>query len=401
MAALYERQAFERRDRVSEGEKLYITGAYYFTIGDVEKAIETYRLFKQTYPRDLTPPNNLAVHLNEIGNYDKAVEAAAEAMRRDPNSPFPYVNLTRAYAGLNRFEEAKSVAEKAIAAKLDFPPVHHFLYAFAYIHNDQKEMLRQIDWAKGAQPNLSISFFRHLAESDVARGRLAEARKVYERTLETAKLAERKEFGAHVEADWSFSDAILGNCVQAKARASKTIALDHSLETEQKTALVFSFCGDEKTSARLINDMKTRFPSDTLLRAVWIPCAQALNALNLHDFANAEDALKAAKPYDTAGLSLDYYNGFISPYIRGLAFLQARKGSEAAAEFSNILQHQGASPLSPLYPLAYLGLARAYSLQGDTAKSRTAYQDFFALWKDADPEIPILQQAKAEYVTLN
>ena len=401
LAGEYERQAFERRDRVSEREKLYITGSYYTILGDFDKSIETYRLFAQTYPRDLVPHNNLAFHYNIIGNYDKALEEASEAMRQEPKSIFPFVNLSRAYMGLNRFEEAKSLSDKAEAENLDAPPIHHLLYAFAYIHDDQKGMQRQLEWTKGKPPNVGMSVFLHAAESYAAHGRFVEAGKMYQRALDDAKLADRNEYGAHVAAHWSFSEAVIGKCDQAKARASKTVALDHSLETDEVAAITFSICGDEKMTEKLIKEMQTNFPSSgTLLHAAWIPSAQAFLALNHGDNARAVDVLSIAKPYDFAGISLDYFKGFISPYGRGLAFLQARKGSDAAAEFNNILQHQGSSPLSPLYSLARLGLARAYALQGDTTKSRTAYQDFFAAWKDADNDIPILQQARSEYKKL-
>jgi tetratricopeptide (TPR) repeat protein/predicted Ser/Thr protein kinase len=391
VAVEYHTKAFERRERVSEREKLYISAHYYNTVtGELDKAVETYTLWGQTYPRDWTPRNNLSLAYGDIGQFEKAVEEGREALRLNPNNPLPYVVLSRAYAGLNRYEEAKAICEKAIAQKLDYPTTHLGLYLIAFVQGDAAAMEREARWSRG-KPGEDMMLW---AEGGVAvfRGRLRNAREIWRRAVEVARRANLKEAAAGITVGQAMTEAAFGNARQARDLATEAMATARSRSILPSAAAALALAGEVGQAQKLIDELSRRFPSDTLMNAVELPVARAAVEIRHGNPGKAIELLRAAAPYELGNLG--------AVYARGEAYLAARAGAEAAAEFQKILDHQGATAIGPVYPLAYLGLGRAWALAGDSARSRRAYQDFLALWKDADPDIPILQQARQEYAKL-
>jgi serine/threonine protein kinase/Flp pilus assembly protein TadD len=391
LAVEYLKKAFELRERVSERERLYISSFYHgFVTGELGKTIEAFTLWAQTYPRAWTPHNSLAVRCNTMGQFDKAVEEAREALRLESNHAFPYANLARAYAGLNRYEEAKAIYEKAIAQKVDYSTTHIGLYLLAFIQGDTAAMEREAQWARGKPGEHNML----AAEADAAAfsGKLERAREIRRRAVEVAQRANLKETAAGITAGQAMTEAVFGCFRQARGQAAAALAVARSRNTLPRAATALALAGDVAQAEKLIEELGQRFPVDTLINAVGMPTARGLVEIKRGKPAKAIDLLRAAAPYEAGN--------FWPIYVRGRAYLGAKAGTEAAAEFQKILDHRGVAPASPLYPLAYLGLARAWALAGDAARSRKAYQDFLALWKDADPDIPILQEAQQEYAKL-
>jgi len=391
----YTIKAFELRDRVSEPERLYLISHYYELVnGDLEKAIETYQLWKQTYPRDWTPWLNLAIDYNRMGMYDKAIAEVREAIRLNPNHAFNYQTLTWAYFGLNRFDEAKAICEQQISKGSDDPGLHAFLYYTAVIQGDATSMERQVEWAKGKEN----SDYMLGAQAGVAAffGKLQRARELNQHSTELSQRRNFKEAAGATVAVEALTEAALGNFPVARERAAAALALaPRGIYAQVLAADALAVSGQADQALALADDLGRRFPQNTMVNAVAMPVIRASVELERGNPTAAIELLQSTKPYQ-------YGEGLLSFYVRGQAHLRAGAGKEAAAEFQQILDHRGATWFWPVvYALAELGLARAHALAGDLAHSRKAYQDFFALWKDADPDIPILQQAKAEYAKLN
>jgi len=390
----YTIKAFELRDRVSEPERLYLVSHYYEHVtGDLEKAIETYQLWKQTYPRDWTPWLNLAARYNRIGMYDKAIAEVQEAIRLNPNHAFNYQILAWAYLGLNRFDEAKAICEQQISKGSDDLGVHAFLYYIAVIQGDATSMERQVEWAKGKENN------DHLlgAQAGVAAffGKLQRARELNQQSAEWSQRRNFKEAAATTVGIEAVTEAALGNSRLARERAASALALaPRGIFAQTLAGYALAISGQADQALALADELGKRFPQNTMLNAVTVPLIRASVELERGNATAAIELLQSAKPYQ-------YGEGLQSLYFRGQAHLCAGAGREAAAEFQKVLERRGATWFWPVvYPLAQLGLARAHALAGDLPQSRKAYQDFFALWKDADPDIPILQEAKAEYAKL-
>ena len=391
------KRAFELRDRVSEREKFYISAHYYDTVtGETDKAIETYDLWRHTYPRDTIPHNNLALRYAQIGQYEKALASAQDAQRLDPKDVYAYQNLVGAFAGLNRLEEAKAVAEQALAQKLDSFVFHLQLYSLAFAQGDQAAMQRHASWASG-KPDESLMASLESATAAFS-GKLKESRNLTDRSVRLAQQYNMKEFAGIFRASQAIVEAEFGNVSQARQDVSTALALAHSAPVEGVAALALAFTGDAARAQPLLTDVEKRSPTDTMVKFVWLPSVRAALEINRNNPAKAVELLQAAGPYEFG--SVPGGSGHMPNYLRAQAYLRAKQGKEAAGEFQKILDHRGVDLISILYPLAQLGLARAAALTGDTATSRKAYQDFLALWKDADPDVPILIEAKAEYAKL-
>jgi tetratricopeptide (TPR) repeat protein len=389
----YARQAFERRERVSEREKLAITSQYYDLVtGELDKAIEAFELWKQTYPQDQAPANNLAVRYNEMGQFEKAAEEAREAMRRDPKSGFPYNQLGTAYRNLDRFDEAKTIFEKAIGQNLNFPPFHNQLYQIAFVQGDVAAMRREVEWARG-KPSESGMRSQEAAASAYV-GQLKKARERARSAAELAQAAGLRQNRAGIVNAQALREAAFGNDSEARRLAGEALGLDRTRETLVPAATALALAGDVGQAQKLIDEVAAKYPTDLLLNTVALPNARAAIELRRGSPSQAIEHLRAAVSYERAPASVP------TRYLRGQAHLKAGSGADAAEEFQKILDHRGVAPLSHLYPLAHLGVARAATLAGDTAKARKAYQDFLALWKDADPDIPVLTEAQREYAKL-
>jgi len=392
------RKAYELRDRVSEPEKLYIETHYHDNVtGDLEKARQAYELWAQIYPRDWLPPNNLSSTYRTLGQYDKALAEAREAVRLYPGS-LSYAGLINSYLSLNRLTEARATAEEALAKFPDSPFVRFNLHGLGFLQNDASGMAQQVAWAAG-KPGVEDVFSEFEAGTAGYFGLLAKAREFSRQAVTSAERAGEKETAAYDESEAALREALFGEVGQAQRRAASAQALSTARDVQYGAALALVFAGDAtRTRAqKLANDLAARFPEDTVVQFNYLPTLRAQLALNHGDALKAIEVLQAAVSYEMGQV------GFVSVYpvyVRGVAYLAANRGAAAAVEFKKVIDHPGIVFSEPIAPLARLGLARAYTLSGDIDKSRTAYQDFLALWKDADPDIAILKQAKAEYAKL-
>jgi len=393
----YIKKAFELRERVSEPERLYLISHYHgYVTGDFEKGNETGRLWKQIYPRDWIPWSNLAMGYTHMGMYDKAIGEAQEALRLAPNQAYNYMILAWAYFGLNRFDEAKAISEEGISKGIEAPGVRPLLYCIAAIRGDAAGMQHQVEWTKGT-PNEG-HMLASQADAATYFGKLQRARHLNQQSAAVTQRRNLKESAGETLASEALTEAELGNPRLARERAAEALALaPRGFSAQMFAGEALATSGQSDQALALAADVSKRFPHNTLLNAVAVPLIRATVEVERGDSQAAIELLESAEPYE-------YGEGFLSLYIRGKAHLRAGAGREAVAEFQKVLDHRGAAWASlwpVVYPLAQLGLARAHVLAGDLDQSRRAYQDFFALWKDADPDIPILQQAKAEYAKLN
>jgi tetratricopeptide (TPR) repeat protein len=389
------RKAYELRERVSEREKFYIESHFFDIVtGDLEKARQAYELWAQTYPRDDVPPNNLSGIFRDLGQHDKSLAQAREYLRLDPASSLSYANLVFAYLRLDRLEEAAATAKEAQSKKLDSPYLHVYLYALAFLRNDKGGMAEQVAWSTGKE-GVEDLLLELEAESYAYYGQLGKSRGLAQQAVAAAERAQEKETAASYEISAALREAILGNAKESRQLAAAGLALSDGRDEQATGALALSFAGDLVRSQSLVSDLAKRFPEDTVVQFNYLPAIRAQIALIRRDGPGAVTALRSAAPYDL-GMAGNLYPVF----VRGNAYLDANRGGEAANEFQKIIDHPGAVFTAPIGPLAHLGLARAYILQADTVKAKEAYQHFFALWKDADPSIPVLIAAKAEYSEL-
>ncbi len=304
-----------------------------------------------------------------------------------------YTNLVQTYLSLNRLEDAQATAKEAQAKKIDSPDLRGLLYLLAFVQNDPAGMAQQVAWATG-KPGVEDQLLFSEADTAAYFGRLRAAREFSHRAMDSATRAEEKETAATYSAQSGLMEALFGNAPEARHQVESALKLSTGRAVKYPAALALAMAGDTVRAQVLADDLGTRFPEDTLVRIAYLPTVHAQIALNRGDSADAIGVLQAAIPYELGAASL------YPAYLRGEAYLAAHQGREAAVEFQKILDHSGVVQNDPVGGLAHLQLARAYTLQGDTVKARAAYQDFLTLWKDADPDIPILKEAKAEYARL-
>ena len=401
MAADYTRKAYELRDRASEPERYFITASYHITVtGNIEKAEQDCELWIQAYPRMDIPYTFLSgIVLPVLGKYEKAVTEAENAIRVNPDFPIGYVVLMAAYISLNRLDLAKATYEQARERKLDFPPAHIGLYQIAFLQNDVSGMGQQIAWSAG-KPSAEDEILGLEAETAAYFGRLKEAREVSRQAMESAGRAEEKEAAATYSAASSLREALFGNTGGARQRAANPDSPGR--DVRYGAALALAYAGEYGQAQESANELARAFPEDTLVHFNYLPTLRARIAVGKGNASQAIESLRVVTPYELGQTTSSVYGwtALYPVYVRGEAHLMVRQGREAAAEFQKILDHRGIVVNSPIGALAHLGLARAYVTQGDTAKAKAAYQDFLTLWKDADPDIPILEQAKLEYAKL-
>ncbi len=386
-------KAYDLRDRVSEREKFYITAVSYFGLvtREREKYIETLELWKRTYPNDPIPHIQLSNLYVGDGLLDKAIEEAREAIRLNPNAAPPRDNLATAFIELNRFDEAREVYRQALEQKLDSTFIRSGLYSIAFVKGDAPAMKQQLDWWAGRPDEYNALAWQ--AEAASFFGHLQKERELNQRAVESALGHKQTDGAALLLAGQMQIESLFGRCDRVNDLAAKAFAISRVTATVQTASAAFALCGDTDHTQALMDEISKRFPNDTLLNTVYWPLNHALIALHRGDSARAVQSLEPAYRYEIVG-------GFWPQYFRGQAFLSLHKGTEAAAEFQKIIEHRGWAPRSLLYPRAYLGLAQASTLTGDSTKARKAYEDFFALWRDADADLPILIDAKKEYEKL-
>jgi tetratricopeptide (TPR) repeat protein/predicted Ser/Thr protein kinase len=401
LAAENMRKAYDLRERVSEREKVYIESRYYLiALGDLEQARQVYELWVQSYPRDDVPLGDLAVIYCAFGQYEKALTQAREALRLNPASGLAYANLMDIYLYLNRLDEARATAGEAQAKKLDSPYLHLLLYQLAFLQNDAAGMAQQVAWTAD-QPEVESALLDFEAATASYSGQLRKGRELSRRAVALVGQTVDKEIAASYEAEAAVREAVFGNATEAPSHVASALGLSTDREVQFGAALALALAGYAVRAQALADDLGKRFPEDTVVQFNYLPTVRAQLALHRADHSKALEALQVASRYELGIVGNVGFTPALYPvYVSGQAYLAANRGNEAATEFQKILNHRGVVWNEPIGALAHLGLARAYVLQGDTAKARAEYQDFLALWKDADPDIPILKEAKAEYAKL-
>jgi serine/threonine protein kinase/tetratricopeptide (TPR) repeat protein len=383
-------KAYALRDRVSEVERLRITSFYYFDVtGELDKYIEVLDLYKQTYPRDDRPYINLSVAYDRIGQWEKSAAEAGEAIRINPNTVAPQTNLARALMRLQRYDESLAVLDRAFKQyKLDNDIFHNWIYNIAFIRGDASSMKHEVETLTGKSGEYMALDWQ--TNSSAFGGRWQQAQDFSRRSIDLAAHSNTKAVAAQYAAEEALRAAVFGQCAQTKAAVTQALSFEHNQVSLTRSGLALALCGEVAQAQSLIDELAKDYPHFTMVNEIWLPPTRAALELDKGNAAQAITELQAAGRYEAAG-------EFWPQYVRGLANLKLGKGAEAAIEFQKILASRGYAPMSPLYPLAHLGLARAATLQNDSTKSRKAYEDFFAFWKDADPDIPILIEAKKEY----
>ncbi len=391
------KKAYELRDRVSQRERFYIEAHYYAdATGQLEKAIPIFMEWSQTYPAAWEPHVNLSYHYMQLGLYDKSVEEAKTTIRLVPESVIAYRHLMEAYNYMNQPDQAIATFNDAQAHKLDDNYLHLSRYGAAFLGSDNAAMQQQVTWATG-KPGAEDLLLSAQAETEAYYGRIGKARNFSQRAAESAEHAEALETAALWRANEALREAEVGNNGRARQRAAQALALAPGRDVEALAALALARAGDAAGAQKLADKLDREFPVDTIMQGHLLPTIRASIELDKNNPGAAIEILRAANPYEMGSASSQT---LYPAYVRGQAYLRAGEGKQAAVEFQKLVNHRGLVGNFVLGALVYLQLGRAYALAGDTAQAKSAYQDFLTLWKNADPDIPILVQAKAEYAEL-
>ncbi len=391
-------KAYQLRGRVTERERLRITSAYFLTTGEMDKTIEAYEMWIASYPQDFTPHSNLGITFINIGQNEKALGELKEAWRLAPDSLVNYSNLGVSYLVLDRLDEAKATFDQAFAHKLDGGVLRNNLYTVAFLQGDAAAMEQQAAWVAG-RPGEEDAFLSMQSDTEAYYGRMTRARDFTRRAIGSALRADSKETAALWQVNAALREAELGNTSAARQGVNAALALYPGKDVKLAAALALARIGDAARARALADEVVKAHPANTLVKLYWIPTIHAAIEVNQGDFARALEDLEAAAPYEL-GMAQSLINFAYPAYVRGQAYLLAHNGPAAAAEFRKLLNHRGLVFNFLTGSLAHLQLGRAYAMAGDTPKAKAAYYDFFTLWKDADPDVPILKEARAEYAKL-
>jgi serine/threonine protein kinase/tetratricopeptide (TPR) repeat protein len=394
------RRAYELRDRVSEREKYYISCTYFTLVtGELEKAIQQYELWIQDYPMDYVATTNLGVNYFTLGQFERAAAVTRGALLLEPASIIGYNNLGVAYFSMNRLDEAKSTFDDAPARNLDGPYLRQSIYYLDFLRKDAPGMQQQFLWATGKSGAEDILLSAQ-SDTEADCGHLQKARQLSVQAEESAKRNDSKETAAFWQGNAALREVEFGNKAGGLKQAREALILAPGRDVKVEAGLALARGGDIIAAEKLVDALNKEFPLDTLMQNYWLPTIRAAIELQRHDSAKAIQILRASVPYELADPP-PFSAGTMYPvYLRGEAYLGEGNGTLAASEFQKILDHPGVIVNFPLSALSHLGMGRVRFLSGDTAGARTAYQDFFALWKSADTDIPILIVAKAEYSRL-
>ena len=382
-------KAFELRDRASEHEKLYIMSHYFADSGQLDKGITALELYKQTYPRDSIPYNNLANIYCQLGQFENCLDNARQSVDLDPGSLSGYANVANAYVGLNRLDEAKATLNQALQRNLAGFTTHVQLAGIAWVQNDIPTMERELDMAAKSGPAGEATALGFRSGVAAARGQLRQATDFALKTREAAQRLGLKEAIANQYAQEAMAEAIFLYKSRAQDSTAQALKISQSPNVTLNSAFALALNGDDQRAGKLADDIAHKRPYDTLAQFVFVPLVKAQTEINHGNPAKAIDLLDNAMVYARVNSNI--------LYVRGNAYLKAGRAADAVQAYQRLLEMKNYIGVDPLVPLSHLGLARAYAQQGDKANSRVAYQDFFGLWKDADPDIPLLHQAKAEY----
>jgi len=390
----YVQKAYDLRDRVSERERLYITEKYYsYITGEIDKAVETLTTWARLYPNDFIPHNNLAINYQMLGNYEEALKEGLESVRLSPNNIGARENVVASFVGLGRFDEAEQASKEIEKLNPDSLIAHFSRYFFAFWRRDQAAVDREIAWSKGKPEEADVNII--LANTAAYLGKLKQSEDLVRRAVEMFKTQNRVENATKELLGLASNQALVGRCQQAKENTKAGLALYRGRNSLAGAALIYAACNDASQAEAILNQLRTTYPTDTIISSMMMPLVQAEVERGRGNVAESMRLMESVRSYD-GGIA----TGLANNYVRGNLYLQQRMGNEAAREFKAIIDRPGIDFLSPAHVLAHLCLGRAAALTGDTAGARKAYQDFFALWKDADPDLPVLAQARKEYERL-
>jgi serine/threonine protein kinase/tetratricopeptide (TPR) repeat protein len=393
-------KAYQLRDRVSEREKLRISANYYYIVtGELEKEAQTYQLWVQSYPNDSVPHGNLGANYSALGQYDQALPELKRGIALAPDTVVGYQNIGLVYLALGQFDKAKAALDSAAALKLDAGSLHLMAYYLAFLQNDSGAMAQHVAWGAG-KPGDEDPLLAAQSDTEGYYGRLGAARDFARRAVDSAVRADSKETAALWQVSGALREAEFGNAAQARQAANAALSLSPGRDVKVLAAVAFARAGDIPHARSLADELEKAYPTNTTLKLYWFPIVRAAIALGNQKPGDAMVALEAVAPYEFGEPPPFQIGTIYAAYIRGEAYLANHNGAAAAREFQKFLDHRGLAVNYPLASLAHLGLARAYVLAGDSAKAKAAYRDFLSLWKDADPEIPILKEANAEYAKL-
>jgi eukaryotic-like serine/threonine-protein kinase len=394
-ASIYFRKAFELRSRAIEPERLYIAGRYFDIItGELEKASETYRLWAESYPNQWRPRNALANDDVLLGRYDEAVSAAKQALALDPDQSFAYDNLAVALLALNRPDDAAAAARDAIARGHDDGFIHLTLYALAQSRGDSHSLQRQRQWATQFPDEPSVPYGE--AENAEARGKLRDSEARFEKIAQRQIAAGVPGYAANLYAQEAFFELEMGRKSEAMSFVDKSLRTARTDNNRGACSLVYARNRDPKRAEALKGELDHDYPLSTFNMDVYSPMIAASLAADRGSSAREiKDLMRPAEPYELGSVADAF-----PVYVRGTCLLKVHAPKDAAQEFQKLLDHQGVDPLNPLIPLSYLGIARAYALQGRGAEARQNYDRLFEYWKDADENLKPLLQAREEYRAL-
>ena len=401
LAAESTRRAYQLRERTSEREKLEISSFYELVVtGNLEAARISYELYAQTYPRDEDPQLFLWFSYLASGDYQRAHIAALQAVKINPGSSNNYANLVYTYQWLNQLEQAKAAVQESRANKLESPWFHLLLYNVNFLERNTAGMESEAASTTGI-PGVEDQMFFLESETAANGGEFATSRELTRRAIDSAQRTNEKETAAEYQAHAAVREALAGNEAAAKQDAQAALSLADGREVVGFAAIALELAGDFVKAQQLAGDLGKRFPKDTIVQSDYLPMIHAAAALQSGNGATAIEALVPSLPYELGQCNPDFTFSLYPVYLRGEAFLAAKQEGNAAREFQKIIDHAGVVGNEPIGALARLGLARAYALSGDNAKAKGAYQDFFAIWKNADADAALLMRAKAEYANLN
>jgi eukaryotic-like serine/threonine-protein kinase len=379
---------------VSERERLYIEAHHADIVeGDFETARKTYEIWAGIYPHDPTPLSALGVICGWLGYYDQSLRANQASLKSSPGNPIVMNNLVDDFLDTDRLEEAKAAARELQAQHPDDPVIHGSLYIIDFLQHDAAGMQREVAWGMG-KPGWEDPLLSYESSTAAYGGHLAQSLAFARRAADSAQRADRKESAALYYAEEAVREALVGNTVPARQLVKDALALARDESIDETAALALALAGDSAKAGELIDELTRRYPANTSMKFEVLPELRAAAILQRNP-RKVIEILAVSTPYELGPSALLY-----PAYFRGYAYVALGQSSAAVPEFQKIIDHPGLIQMDPIGALAHLGLGRAYALTGDRGKARAAYQDFLTLWKDADPDIPILKQAKSEYAKL-
>jgi eukaryotic-like serine/threonine-protein kinase len=394
----YATKAYQLRNRVTEREKFRISAAYFRATGEVQQEVQIYELWIANYPRESVAHENLGANYFNTGQYDGALAEFQEGASLAPDHILSYANLGAAYLCLNRLNEAKATFDEALARRLDGGWLRENMYYLAFLRQDALQMRQQVAWGAG-KPGDEDALLSKQSDTEAYYGRLKQARDFSRQAVISALRSDSKEAAAYWQLNAALREAELGNTASAKQGVTVALALSSGRDVKVAAALALARLGDAPRANALAEELKKNYPSNTLLNLYWLPTVDAAIQLRKANSSQALVDLESAVPYELGGAGT--FISYLYPvYVRGQAYLLAHNGTAAAAEFQKMADHRGIVQNFVTGALAHLQIARAYAMAGDTPRAKAGYQDFLTLWKDADPDIPILKQAKLEYAKL-